>query len=112
MLYKIEPKYSLLMFLIAFVFGRGIKYTLYDSAKEIATIPIQHEIKRIGKILDMLGVGLGRFLGHLLPVILFTIFPYADYENISDIVVILYLTVGILFYVVNNRLGKEIIAYS
>jgi ATP/ADP translocase len=106
MFYKIEPKYSLLMFLFTFIFGRGIKYTLYDSAKEIATIPFRIDKKSLGKILDMLGVGTGRFIAHLFPVILFTVFPRANYDNISGVVIIPYLTIVILFYVVSDRLGK------
>ena len=107
MVYQIEAKYSLLMFLFTFVLGRGIKYTLYDSAKEIATIPFRNDIKRLGKILDMLGVGIGRFIAHLFPVILFTAFPYANYENTSGILTVLYLIMVVLFYVVSNRMCKS-----
>jgi ATP/ADP translocase len=112
MVYQIYPKYSLLMFLVTFVFGRGIKYTLYDSAKEIATIPFRIDIKRLGRVLDMLGVGAGRFLAHVLPVILFTVFPYAHYDNISGSMIILYLTMVVLFYGVTHRLGKYTITFS
>lgn len=100
---KTGPKYSLLMF----VLGRGIRYTPYESAKEIATITFQNDIKRLGKISDMLGVGTGCFLAHLFPVILFTAFPHANYENISGILSILYLIMVVLFYVVNNRMCKS-----
>jgi ATP/ADP translocase len=106
MVYKIGNKYCLLMFLFTFVFGRGIKYTLYDSAKEIATIPFRNDIKRIGRVLDMLGVGTGRFLAHLFPVILFTTCPYSNYDNFSDVLTFLYLIIVVLFYVVSNRLCK------
>lgn len=112
LLYQIEPKYSLLMFLFSFVLGRGIKYTLYDSAKEIATIPFRVDIKRLGRLLDMLGVGGGRFIAHVLPVVLFTVFPYAHYGNISGSVIILYLTMVVLFYGVTHRLGRYTITFS
>lgn len=106
MICQIDDKYSLFLFLFTFVLGRGIKYTLYDSAKEIVTIPFRNDIKRLGKISDMLGVGTGRFLAHLFPVILFTVFPYANYENISGILTVLFLIMVILFYVVSNRMCK------
>lgn len=107
MIYQIEAKYRLLIFLFTFVLGRGIKYTLYDSAKEIVTIPFRNDIKRLGKISDMLGVGTGRFLAHLFPVMLFTAFPYANYESISGILTVLYLIMVVLLYVVSNRMCKH-----
>lgn len=112
MVYQIDPKYILLMFLFSFVFGRGLKYTLYDSAKEIATIPFRVDIKRLGRLLDMLGVGVGRFIAHVLPVVFFTVFPYAHYDNISGSMIILYLTMVVLFYGVTHRLGKYTITFS
>lgn len=60
----------------------------------------------------MLGIGGGRFIAHVLPVVLFTVFPYAHYGNISGSVIILYLTMVVLFYVVTHRLGKYTITFS
>ncbi len=101
-----EASHNWVLFLITFIVGRGIKYTIYDSAKEISTIPLKNEIKRMGRVVDVVGTGVGRFMGHFIPVVVFTVFPFATYDGITNIVAVLFITFSIIFYISNKKLGR------
>ncbi len=57
-----------------FCFGRSMKYTLFDSTKELAFLPLEEEGKVKGKlIIDGIGSRLGRGSSSLLSLCLFTL---------------------------------------
>lgn len=103
---NISLNVTLVLFLAAFTLGRSLKYTLYDSAKEIMNIPFHDEVKRSGKGIDMLGVGIGRFLAHLFPVIFFSWGGYSNYYQAYKVVALVFCCFVMIFLFSTQALGR------
>lgn len=65
------------------IFTRGIKYTLFDTSKEMAYIPLDDEIKAKGKaVVDIMGARLGKTFGSWSVLILFYVMAVNDVMDI------------------------------
>lgn len=95
---------------------KASKYTLFDSTKEMAYVPLDSEMKTKGKAAaDMVGSKLGKSLSSFLQASIFTIFPHLEYEDIVNYMIVIFIIVcGLWFYAVfalNNkylRLAKSV----
>lgn len=89
------------------IIGRGAKYSLYDSTKEMLYLSLPNEIKTKGKIaVDIVGVKVGRFLGVMLQTTLFSIFPLATYSSISIYLFIAYVASCLMWILALRQLSS------
>lgn len=90
------------------VLSKSSKYTVFDSTKEMAYIPLPDELKTKGKAAaDVLGVKLGKSAGALLQASLFIIMPHATYQSISPYLMMVFLVVALIWMWAVISLGKE-----
>lgn len=90
------------------VVSKGLKYSLFDSTKEMAYIPLSNEQKTKGKaIADVLGAKVGKLLGAGSQFMIFTIFPFANYESISGFLMSFFTIVCIFWIIGVYYLSKD-----
>lgn len=90
------------------VLGKGIKYSLFDSTKEMLFIPLDEEMKTKGKAAaELVAANLGQFVGVMIQFAIFTIFPYASYSDIIPILLIAFLITCILWFYNTKALSIE-----
>ncbi len=90
------------------VLSKGMKYAIWDSAKEMLYIPLDQELKTKGKAaVDILSSKFGKSLSGLLQVFVFTVFPYATYHSISWLLFLFFSAVVILWILAINSIDKE-----
>ncbi len=78
---------------VLYVLAKAMKYSLFDTAKEMAYIPIGAPLKFYGKLsADTLANSLGRILGTSIPVLFFTL----HWERSFDQRLTLYLTTALV----------------
>ena len=90
------------------VLSKSSKYTLFDSTKEMAYVPLGGELKTKGKAAaDMVGTKLGKSAGSLLTSVIFMIFPAATYSSISPFLMIVFTSVSLIWIWAVIELNKE-----
>jgi len=90
------------------VIAKGLKYSLCDSTKEMAFIPLNPEEKTKGKaIADVIGAKIGKSAGAFLQFTTFTIFPLATYSDISSLLMILFIGICMVWTFGVVTLSKE-----
>ena len=95
------------------VFVKSSKYTLFDATKEMSYVPLNDELKTKGKAAaDMIGIKAGKSLGSFIPMLIFTIYPFATYTSISVYLMFIFAAVCIVWIYGTIALGKEYNAIS
>ncbi|MFK8040054.1 MAG: Npt1/Npt2 family nucleotide transporter [Rickettsiaceae bacterium] len=100
---------------IAVVFGavqnilsKSSKYALFDATKEMAYVPLPYGLKTKGKAAaDIVGTKLGKSFGSFLQIIIFVIFPNAQYNSISFYLMIVFVVICICWIYSVIQLNKE-----
>ncbi len=90
------------------VISKASKYSLFDSTKEMAYIPLNEELKTKGKAaVEIIGTKLGKSLGAILQSLIFIIFPETDFNNVLDILFVIFGAVTIIWIIDINALAKS-----
>jgi AAA family ATP:ADP antiporter len=90
------------------VLSKSSKYTLFDSTKEMAYVPLDEQLKTRGKAAaDMIGTKLGKSGGALLQSIIFIVFPTANYSSMSILLMIIFTIICIIWLWTVFELNKE-----
>lgn len=90
------------------VLSKSSKYTLFDSTKEMAYVPLDDELKTKGKAAaDMIGTKLGKSTSALLQSLIFIIIPTATIQSISIYLMIIFSIVCLIWMFGVKELDKE-----
>lgn len=90
------------------ILSKASKYSLFDSTKEMAYIPLSLELKAKGKAaVEVLGSKFGKSLGAFLQFTAFTIFPELDFDRMSIFLVIIFILIISVWLVNVGKLSKE-----
>lgn len=90
------------------VLSKSSKYTLFDSTKEMAYVPLDTEIKIKGKAAaDVLGTKLGKSGSAFLQSLVFIILPSASYQSISICLMFIFTGTCLIWFWAVKELNKE-----
>ncbi|WP_202149340.1 Npt1/Npt2 family nucleotide transporter [Candidatus Sarmatiella mevalonica] len=95
------------------VLSKSSKYTLFDSTKEMAYVPLDPELKSKGKAsADLIGTKLGKSMSSLLQSTIFILFPAATYESVTQYLLYIFAVIAIVWlytvYSLNGEYKKAI----
>ncbi len=101
--------------ILAIVFGaiqnvvtKSTKYTIFDSTKEMAYVPLADNLKVRGKAaVDSIGIKLGKSASAFIQSMIFVIFPSATFESISPYLMCVFTIVCIVWIWSVKTLGTE-----
>lgn len=90
------------------IFSKASKYTLFDSTKEMAYVPLPDELKTKGKAaIDTICSKFGKSLSALIQSCIFIIFPSANYQSISIYLMCIFVFACIVWVYVVGKLAQE-----
>lgn len=90
------------------ILSKSSKYTLFDSTKEMAYVPLDEQLKTRGKAAaDMIGTKLGKSSSALIQSMLFVLIPSATYATISPFLMCIFMIVCIVWIWAVIELNKE-----
>ncbi|MDX1923716.1 MAG: Npt1/Npt2 family nucleotide transporter [Rickettsiaceae bacterium] len=83
------------------ILSKSTKYSLFDSTKEMAYIPLSVELKTKGKAAaEVVGAKFGKSLGAIIQSSMFTFLPNSDFSDLTPILLSIFLVV-IIFWIFN-----------
>ncbi|MGC0371798.1 MAG: hypothetical protein DGJ47_000499 [Rickettsiaceae bacterium] len=90
------------------VLSKGVKYSLFDSTKEMSYIPLDDEMKSKGKAaVDVIGGRLGKSGGGFIQSTLFTLMPTFTFVEATPYLSIIFFAIVILWICAVKMLGNE-----
>ena len=90
------------------VFAKSTKYTVFDSTKEMAYVPLDHETKTKGKAAaDLISSKLGKSTASLLQSLVFMILPASNYQSISMGLMVMFVGLCLIWIICVYALNKE-----
>ena len=90
------------------ILSKSSKYSLFDSTKEMAYIPLSIELRTKGKAAaEVIGAKFGKSLGAVIQSSIFTIFPTTNFSELTSILLIIFLCVIIIWILDVFSLSKE-----
>ena len=88
-------------------FTKATKYSLFDSTKEMAYMPLDNELRTKGKAaVDVVGGRSGKSGGSIVFVLLATLFPNISLIQLSPVVFAIFLTVLVIWFFAIYRLNR------
>jgi ADP/ATP carrier protein family len=90
------------------VIGKGVKYSMFDSTKEMLYIPLNNELKTKGKAaVDILGAKIGKFSGASVQALAFIIIPSSSYQDLSLILAVMFFITCIIWIIALNSISNS-----
>lgn len=90
------------------VLSKATKYSLFDSTKEMAYIPLDNEMKTKGKAaVDVIGGRFGKSGGGIIQSTFFMLMPSYSFENATPFFAVVFFVVVIAWVFAVKSLGKE-----
>jgi ADP/ATP carrier protein family len=88
--------------------SKASKYSLFDSTKEMAYIPLSNELKTKGKAaVEVVGIKFGKSMGALIQSTIFSLIPFATFELMAPYLMVVFITVLALWLINVNKLYYE-----
>jgi ATP/ADP translocase len=88
--------------------SKASKYSLFDSTKEMAYIPLSNELKTKGKAaVEVVGIKFGKSMGALIQSTIFSLAPFATFEIMAPYLMIVFIIVLTLWIININKLYYE-----
>jgi len=95
------------------ILSKSIKYSLFDSTKELAYIPLGIELRTKGKAAaEVVGAKLGKSMGAVIQSGMFTIMPAATFNDVTPILMTIFVIVVIIWIIDIFYLDKEYTSIS
>lgn len=88
------------------ILSKSSKYTLFDSTKEMAYVPLDDSLKRNGKAVEGASTKIGKALGALVQSGIFIIFPGATYAAISKSLMVIFSLICLIWIYAVISLNK------
>jgi AAA family ATP:ADP antiporter len=89
------------------ILSKSTKYTLFDSTKEMAYVPLDDDLKTRGKAaVDTIGIKMGKSASAAIQQAIFTIFPHATYHSISMYLMWVFALVCLIWIAAVRELSK------
>lgn len=90
------------------IMSKASKYSLFDSTKEIAYIPLDIELRTKGKAAaEVVGAKLGKSMGAVIQSSLFTIMPTTNFNEVTPILMTIFSIVILVWITDIFHLAKE-----
>ena len=88
--------------------SKSTKYSLFDSTKEMAYIPLSVELRTKGKAAaEVVGAKLGKSLGAFVQSSIFILWPTASFDSITPVLMLVFLSVIIIWFIDLRKLNIE-----
>ncbi|WP_347938780.1 nucleotide exchange transporter Tlc3 [Rickettsia oklahomensis] len=92
------------------ILSKSSKYSLFDSTKEIAYIPLSLELRTKGKVaVEVIGTKFGKSLGAFIQSFIFIIIPTATFDSITIYLLVIFIVMMSLWIWNVIKLNKEYI---
>lgn len=90
------------------ILSKSAKYSLFDSTKEMAYIPLSLELRTKGKAaVEVICSKFGKSLGAFIQSITFIIIPTATFDSITVYLLVIFLAVVAIWYIDVLKLNRE-----
>lgn len=90
------------------ILSKSTKYSLFDSTKEMAYIPLSVELRTKGKAAaEVVGIKLGKSLGAFMQSFVFILYPAATFESITPMLMVVFMVVIAVWLMDLRKLNEE-----